>query len=136
MNDLHLHFFPDGSHLAVSDDGERGRKIAPDEPVPSGWHLLTEAEFREHLDEIIEGAYTLLLADPDPRVRHSARFRLVSTMYPHAVALAYGHDLERAAADSDEQVAARVAGWEQGQGIEPRDWNAIGAEEREEPPAK
>jgi hypothetical protein len=72
--------------------------------------------------------------DPaDPRVRHSLRFRKVSTLYPRCVAEAYGDDIERAAQDTDEQVAARVAEWERAQGMEPRDWAAIGREEREEP---
>jgi hypothetical protein len=62
---------------------------------------------------------------------HSNRFRKVATGYPHAVALAYDRDLEAAAAASDEEVAARVAAWEQEEGIEPRDWQAIGAEERD-----
>jgi len=35
-------------------------------------------------------------------------------------------------ADSDEQVAATVAAWERDQGLSPRDWPAIGAEERGE----
>ena len=48
-------------------------------------------------------------------VRHSERFRKVSTRYPHEVARAYDHDIERAAADSDEQVAATVAAWERSQ---------------------
>jgi hypothetical protein len=75
-------------------------------------------------------------ADPenlaDPRVQHSNRFRRVSTRYPHTVALAYERDIEQAAQDSDEQVAARVAEWERAQGQEPRDWAAIGREERDE----
>jgi hypothetical protein len=63
---------------------------------------------------------------------HSERFRRVSTRYPRRVAEAYGRDLERAAADTDEQVAATVAAWERAQGLVPRDWHAIGAEERDE----
>lgn len=65
-------------------------------------------------------------------VGHSERFRRVSNGYPNAVALAYGRDLERAAGDSDERVAATVAAWEREQGLEPRDWQAIGADERGE----
>lgn len=72
------------------------------------------------------------LGVPVEGVRHSLRFRQVSTLYPHLVALAYDRDLARAAADSDEQIAARVAAWEREQGVEPRDWRAIGAEERDE----
>jgi hypothetical protein len=63
-------------------------------------------------------------------VSHSERFRRVSTRYPRRVAEAYGSDLARAAADSDEQVTATVATWERAQGFEPVDWQAIGAEER------
>jgi hypothetical protein len=40
------------------------------------------------------------------RRRHAERFRRVSNRYPRRVAEAYGGDLERAIADSDEQVAA------------------------------
>jgi hypothetical protein len=65
-------------------------------------------------------------------VAHSARFRKVSNRYPHMVAMAYGRDLERAARDTDEQVAATVAAWEREQGFEPRDWVAIGADERDD----
>jgi hypothetical protein len=67
----------------------------------------------------------------DAPVEHSIRFRRVSTGYPHIVTLAYGRDIERAACDSDEQVAVRVAAYERGLGREPRDWYAIGAEERD-----
>ena len=65
-------------------------------------------------------------------VRHSIRFRRVSTRYPLRVNEADDGELERAAADSDEQVATTVAQWEQEQGLEPMDWAAIGAEERDE----
>ena len=65
-------------------------------------------------------------------VAHSKRFRKVSTLYPRLVAFAYGRDLERAAADSDQQVAATVGAWERAQGREPRDWRAIGRQERDE----
>ena len=47
----------------------------------------------------------------EAKTGHSVRFRKVSNGYPHQVALAYDHDLYRAAADSDEQVAATVAAW-------------------------
>jgi hypothetical protein len=71
--------------------------------------------------------------DPaDLRVRHSLRFRQLSNRYPLRVSEAYGGDIEQAAKDTDEQVAARVAGWERAQGLEPRDWAAIGREERDE----
>jgi hypothetical protein len=62
---------------------------------------------------------------------HSQRFRKVSTRYSRRVAETYNGDLERAAADSDEIVAANVAAWEHRQGLEVRDWPAIGALERE-----
>jgi hypothetical protein len=62
-------------------------------------------------------------------VSHSERFRKVSNRYPHVVAEAYGGDLARAARDTDEQVAETVATWERAQGVEVRDWPAIGREE-------
>jgi hypothetical protein len=71
-------------------------------------------------------------------VPHAERFRKVSTRYPRRVTEAYDGDLERAMRDSDGEVAATVAAWEREQGIEPRDWHAIGAIERtddEEPPS-
>jgi hypothetical protein len=58
--------------------------------------------------------------------RHSRRFRQVSTLSPRLVTEASGGDLAKAAADSDEQVAARVAAWETAQGWVPRDWHAFG----------
>lgn len=67
----------------------------------------------------------------DLRGRHSERFRLVSTRFPRRVAEAYDGDLARAAADSDDQVAAVVAAWEQRHGLRVRDWATIGVEERE-----
>ena len=65
-------------------------------------------------------------------VRHSERFRKVANRYPLRVTEAYGGDIERAAADTDEQVAAKVAEWERRQGLVPRDWSAIGASEGRE----
>jgi hypothetical protein len=71
--------------------------------------------------------------DPnDPRVAHAIRFRKVSNRYSRRVAEAYAGDVERAMADDDETVAATVAAWERDQGITPRDWPAIGREERAE----
>jgi hypothetical protein len=49
---------------------------------------------------------------------------------PAHLAFAYDRDLAAAAADSEEQVAAKVAQWERQQGLEPRDWRAIGADAR------
>jgi hypothetical protein len=43
---------------------------------------------------------------------------------------AYAGDLARAAADSDEQVAAIVSAWERQQGLPIRDWPSIGAQEK------
>ena len=43
-----------------------------------------------------------------------------------------GLELLHPRADSDEQVAATVTSWEQAQGIGPEDWQALGAEERDE----
>jgi hypothetical protein len=68
----------------------------------------------------------------DAVVAHNRRFRQVADRYPRRVAEAYGGDLERAAADSNEAVAATVAGWERARGGPVRDWLAIGAEERDE----
>jgi hypothetical protein len=67
----------------------------------------------------------------DAERRHSNRFRKVSNRYPRRVAEAYGGDLKRAMADSNEQVAATVAAWEQQQGRPPLDWQAIGAAEKD-----
>ena len=67
----------------------------------------------------------------DPAVAHSTRFRKVSTAYPFMVTDAYGGDMAEAMADSDGLVAARVAEWERSQGLEPRDWVAIGRGERD-----
>ena len=61
---------------------------------------------------------------------HYGRFRKVSTEYPHRVADAYGNDLSRAAAATDEEVAAKVAEWEQHQGLPVTDWQVIGRQER------
>ncbi|MBA3402795.1 MAG: hypothetical protein H0U05_12520 [Actinobacteria bacterium] len=51
-------------------------------------------------------------------IRHSERFRKVANRYPRQVAEAYGLDLARAMADSDEQVAAIVAEWARRVGVE------------------
>ena len=64
----------------------------------------------------------------------STRFRLVSTRYPRRVAEAYERDLRKALADSEEQVAATVAAWEERTGLPVQDWYAIGREERDEGP--
>jgi hypothetical protein len=58
------------------------------------------------------------------------RFRDVSRRYPVRVAQAYDGDLERAMADTLDQVAATVAAWETEHGIVPFDWPAIGVAER------
>ena len=63
-------------------------------------------------------------------VGHMHRFRKVSSRYPHIVALAYEGDIPAAAQDTDEQVSRRVADFERSTGREPRDWVAIGKEER------
>jgi len=62
---------------------------------------------------------------------HSLRFRKMSTGYPHRVSEAYEGYIDRAAYDSDEQVAATVAAWEKANDEEVRDWVAIGESERE-----
>ena len=48
---------------------------------------------------------------------HPERFRAVSNRYPRRVSEAYDGDLQAAASDDDATVAARVAGWEQAQGL-------------------
>ena len=65
-------------------------------------------------------------------IQHSIRFRLVSTLYPIRVTEAYGGDLAAAADASDDEVAAKVGEWERSQGLETRDWPAIGRAERDE----
>jgi len=69
---------------------------------------------------------------PDEAIAHSQRFRRVSRGYARRVAEAYAGNLGAAMEDSDEQVAAVVKAWEQHEGLAPRDWVAIGAEERGE----
>jgi len=73
-----------------------------------------------------------ILEGQNPAVQHSLNFRRVSNRYPSRVSEAYAGDLARAAADTDEQVAATVASWERAEGIPTRDWRGIGAEERGE----
>jgi hypothetical protein len=64
---------------------------------------------------------------------HSWRFRnLGGELYPRQVARAYGGDLERTAAESDDQVAARVAAWECDKGFTPIDWHALGEQFRDD----
>jgi hypothetical protein len=65
-------------------------------------------------------------------VAHVQRFREVSNRYPRVVTEAYAGDLVAAAWATDEQVAGRVAEWERENGIEPRDWEAIGLAERDD----
>ena len=69
----------------------------------------------------------------DLAVRHSKRFRRVSTRYPRMVAEAYAGDIAAADADPDHVVAANVAAWEVANGRPPRDWYAIGDTERDGP---
>ena len=78
----------------------------------------------------VTAAQSLPECDEDA-LRHSERFRQVANRYPHRVAQAYG-GTKRAMRETDEQVAATVAEWEREQGLEPRDWPAIGAAERNE----
>jgi predicted esterase len=72
---------------------------------------------------------TFLRPRPDRPVlelEHTDRFRKVANRYPRRVNEAYSFDIARALADDDETVAATVAHWEAAQGLEPRDWIAIG----------
>ena len=82
------------------------------------------------MDEHEPPLHTLILG-----VRHTTRFRRVSTRYPRRVDEAYSHDHAAALADTDEQVAARVADWEVEHGRQPCNWHAIGRYERGEIPA-
>lgn len=65
-------------------------------------------------------------------IYHSERFRKVSNRYPRRVAEAYAGDLATALVDTDHEVAGRVRDWERSQGLEVRDWEAIGRGERGE----
>lgn len=67
--------------------------------------------------------------DDDVATAHSIRFRKVSNRYPLRVAEAYGGDLRRAMAGTDEQVAATVAEWERESGMIVRDWYEQGTAE-------
>ena len=68
---------------------------------------------------------------PSPeRLSYSERFRKVSNRYPRRVAEAYRGDVTRAMADSDKQVAAKVAAWERRHGLTPINWKALGEAER------
>lgn len=64
----------------------------------------------------------------------SRRLRQVANRFPRRVTEAYGGALDRAKAEPDEQVFATVEAWERSQGLTPRDWLAIGREERDEDP--
>jgi len=48
------------------------------------------------------------------------------------VSEAYDGDTAQAMADSDEQVAARVAAWERDNGLLVRDWRSVGRAEGRE----
>ena len=99
----------------------------------SGWgsiYVERLAPTRDRNDEDPAAAR----AEPAPMDEHarrfSERFRKVSNRYPLRVAEAYDYYLDPAMADSDELVAATVAGWERRQGGPILDWRAIGAQER------
>ena len=53
----------------------------------------------------------------------------MANRYALRVHEAHGGDEARALADDDETVAATVAAWERANGLEVRDWVAIGKEE-------
>lgn len=69
------------------------------------------------------------LPPPEDAWRHRERFRRVANRYSRWAVEAYDRDLERAMADTDEQVAATVAAWEPANGPGPVDWAAIGRAE-------
>jgi hypothetical protein len=104
-----------GGLLGLPLAGKDGDLILPP-PYEDGGPSMSEEELTE-----VWGAEA---------VAHSKRFRKVSTRYPYIVAMAYEHDIARAAAASDEEVAERVAAYEEAYGWGPRDWVAIGREER------
>ena len=60
-------------------------------------------------------------------LEHSNRFRKVSNRYPRRVTEAY--EGASAMADSDEEVAAKVAAWERRHGLPVRDWYKVGMKE-------
>jgi len=64
-------------------------------------------------------------------IEHSNRFRKVSDLYPRQVTEAY--EGASAMADSDEEVAAKVAAWERRHGLLVRDWYKWGTEEGRPP---
>jgi hypothetical protein len=142
--ELHDWLMFERNKWAAHTDRESGRGVADVSELwtegESGapvWRFLEPARVRrvpdlcESQEKRFRDEYDRLeAAAEETRRRHGERFRNVSTRYPHRVAEAYGRDLDRAMADSDEQVAARVAAWEKEQGLDPLDWQAIGAEER------
>ena len=84
---------------------------------------MTEPKSRT-VDEMVAGADLAA-------VFHSLRFRKVANGYARRVAMAYGRDLAAVAGDNDNAVAERVAAYERSLGLEPLDWRAVGAEERD-----
>jgi hypothetical protein len=105
------------------------RTSAADRPVPvGGWPLSSS------ISAIVQPGSAARWGTPmDERAwRFGERFRKVSNRYPLRVTEAYDYDLDRAMADSDEQVAATVAEWERRHGLPIRDWRAVGVEERDE----
>ena len=65
-------------------------------------------------------------------VAHTTRWRLVSNKFPLMVTKAYEGDIASALKDDDATVFARVRAFEVSEGLKPRDWVAIGKEERDE----
>jgi hypothetical protein len=90
---------------------------------------------RAALVGVDHGSAPMAAASDGIVARHIHRFGKVSTRYAHRVIEAYDVDLRRAQADTDVQVATRVAEWERVHGLQPRDWYAIGRYERGEIPA-
>jgi hypothetical protein len=84
------------------------------------------------MDEHLEREELARRYGVDP-VAHSMWLREIANRYPRVVAEACGGDITAALADSDDEVAARVATWEREHGLEPHDWRRIGAEEQAAP---
>jgi hypothetical protein len=107
----------------MTETPEEQKRITPAEGFPVTSLADTQVE---------RGEVTTLMMRQRQR-EHSERFRKLGGMaYPRRVAEAYGRDLARAAAATDEQVAATVAAWERSQGLAVRDWAAVGRARAEE----
>jgi hypothetical protein len=123
----------DTDAVAADSDEQVRQRVADWERAwglePHDWETISDDEGEDIVERQTGMVWPPLTT---AEIAHSRRFRKVSNRYPRTVAFAYNGDIATAASDSDEQVAARVADWERAQGWEPRDWHAIGCEERDE----